>query len=191
MNVWATQKGFTIVELLITIVVIAILASITVVGYSGIQERARSAAWVSALSSWEQVFRLYKVDKGNYYNTGGYLICLGTNYPAADGFAQDQCYRSVPSAFLSVSTSAALNAEINTLLGSVPSGVVPTVKNVDPAASNREGHIRGLIYSSDGTTTFIEYYLDSRTGSSGCIGSDTVEYAAYADASKRCRRYLT
>ncbi len=40
---WARNKqlGFTIVELLIVIVVIAILAAITIVSYNGIQERAR------------------------------------------------------------------------------------------------------------------------------------------------------
>lgn len=37
------RRGFTIVELLIVIVVIAILAAITVVAYNGIQDRARSA----------------------------------------------------------------------------------------------------------------------------------------------------
>jgi prepilin-type N-terminal cleavage/methylation domain-containing protein len=36
-----TQKGFTIVELLIVIVVIGILAAITIVSYGTIQERAR------------------------------------------------------------------------------------------------------------------------------------------------------
>jgi prepilin-type N-terminal cleavage/methylation domain-containing protein len=41
---WAKQKGFTIVELLIVVVVIAILAAITIVAYNGIQNRARESA---------------------------------------------------------------------------------------------------------------------------------------------------
>ena len=38
------RSGFTIVELLIVIVVIAILAAITIVAFNGIQERARASA---------------------------------------------------------------------------------------------------------------------------------------------------
>jgi len=38
------QSGFTIVELLIVVVVIAILAAITIVAYNGIQNRAKSSA---------------------------------------------------------------------------------------------------------------------------------------------------
>lgn len=37
------QRGFTIVELLIVIVVIAILAAISIIAYNGIQSRARDA----------------------------------------------------------------------------------------------------------------------------------------------------
>lgn len=38
------QKGFTIVELLIVVVIIAILAAITIVAYNGIQNRAKASS---------------------------------------------------------------------------------------------------------------------------------------------------
>lgn len=47
-------KGFTIVELLIVVVIIAILAAITVVAYNGIQQRARTSAQKSELSQLQR-----------------------------------------------------------------------------------------------------------------------------------------
>lgn len=44
------QKGFTIVELLIVVVVIAILAAITIVAYNGIQNQAKASAMKSDVS---------------------------------------------------------------------------------------------------------------------------------------------
>ena len=56
--------GFTIVELLIVIVVIAILAAISIVAYTGIQERAQAASVASALKSIDRAFRLKLADDG-------------------------------------------------------------------------------------------------------------------------------
>lgn len=43
-NIKSKNSGFTIVELLIVIVVIAILAAITIVAYNGIQNRAKDSS---------------------------------------------------------------------------------------------------------------------------------------------------
>jgi len=68
---WAQkQKGFTIVELLIVVVVIAILAAITIVAYNGIQNRARTSAMQSELVSAAKKIEVYKQTLGN-----------GTSYP--------------------------------------------------------------------------------------------------------------
>jgi len=78
------QRGFTIVELLIVIVVIAILASISIVAYNGIQTRAENTKTISAVSSWAKGLQLYKIDKGSYPAINS---CLGdTNtYTNANG----------------------------------------------------------------------------------------------------------
>ena len=61
-----TSRGFTIVELLIVVVIIAILAAITIVAYNGIQRRARASAASSSLAQAQKKLELYKVDNSTY-----------------------------------------------------------------------------------------------------------------------------
>ena len=66
MHKQAKLSGFTIVELLIVIVVIAILATISVIAYNGIQDRANAAAIQSDLSAAAKKIQLVAADTGNY-----------------------------------------------------------------------------------------------------------------------------
>ncbi len=96
---WAKkQHGFTIVELLIVIVVIAILAAVTIVAYNGIRERAITATLQSELTQAVKKIESLKITSGTeaypatqaaagitasasstinyYYNASGNTYCL-------------------------------------------------------------------------------------------------------------------
>jgi prepilin-type N-terminal cleavage/methylation domain-containing protein len=71
MGIHKKQGGFTIVELLIVIVVIAILAAITTVAYNGIQRRARDTQRVQDMRSIVKALELYKTTHGVYPSAVG------------------------------------------------------------------------------------------------------------------------
>lgn len=63
---WArSQTGFTIVELLIVVVVIAILAAITIVSYNGIQNRAYDSSVQNDLEANGKRLLLYAAENGS------------------------------------------------------------------------------------------------------------------------------
>jgi len=61
------RHGFTIVELLIVIVVIAILAAITIVAYNGIQSRAKASAIQQSISQANKKVLAYAVTNSDQY----------------------------------------------------------------------------------------------------------------------------
>lgn len=79
-NMKRRTSGFTIVELLIVIVVIAILAAITIVSYRGIQARALDARRESDMVSIRKKLEIFKAHKGYY--------------PSSDDFLGDQTFRN-------------------------------------------------------------------------------------------------
>lgn len=91
---WAKNKqGFTIVELLIVVVVIAILAAITIVTYTGIQDRAQRSQVASAVNSWEKILQLYVSNGGETmpFGEGTCLSASPNDFPAGDGFQAGRC----------------------------------------------------------------------------------------------------
>ena len=98
------RRGFTIVELLIVIVVLAILATISFLSYRGLAERAKNSNIEAAADAYVKVMQLYKSEHGGYpaahhlvNNTahvqGWWGVCLGilSDYPESNMFSEGQC----------------------------------------------------------------------------------------------------
>lgn len=66
------RSGFTIVELLIVIVIIAVLATITVVAFSGTQQRARDSVRASDMTHIRKMLLSYQLDNGGLPRTSSY-----------------------------------------------------------------------------------------------------------------------
>jgi len=147
------QRGFTIVELLIVVVVIAILAAISIVAYSGIQRRANNAAIVDAAAKSLRAVQAYIAANGSYPIATTNDFCITTETGCGSGI---------------ISTTFETNmATISTLPRSVP--------EVSPSE-------RGLWFTYNANQTLngssrpmrLTYYL---TGTNQrCGAGDVVQY---------------
>lgn len=76
------RSGFTIVELLIVIVIVSLLATITIVSYSTVQNRSNNAAVDAAENLLSRKIQNYATAKGLYPTTSNRVIATDlATYP--------------------------------------------------------------------------------------------------------------
>lgn len=110
------NRGFTIVELLVVIVVIGVLAAITMVSYNGIQERARTAKINSDLNNLTKAIQAASVSSsktlagitGNYWTVGSCVSKeAGTDLALLP--KTDSCWTQYLSALDAISVASGIN----------------------------------------------------------------------------------
>ncbi len=162
-----TSAGFTIVELLVVIVVIAILTSVTVVAFNGVQQRARAVAVGSAVTSFAKAAKYYKSDNGKYpipYAGTVARACLSADaaqYPAAGSFPAGSCEFENPWGSLS-SYDANTMTMLKQYMSSVPQFPITTFEN--PGYFTSGFTMRGIEYYYNSTydTVRLNYMVEGR-----------------------------
>lgn len=142
------SKGFTIVELLIVIVVIAILAAISIVVYNGMRQRAVTTAYTGAVEQWYKFLKAEIALSGSLPATTGLspsnYFCLGSsvdNFPPTSDFQAGECFKStLPTSVMYSSTYF----DSYQLKSSLSNGLLPTTSYFYSAV-NRSYTTRGVI----------------------------------------------
>ena len=70
------QEAFTLVEMLLVLVILAVLAAIVIPKFSGRTEQAKVTAAKQQISSMEMALDSFEVDNGYYPRTGGLDVLL-------------------------------------------------------------------------------------------------------------------
>lgn len=137
-------RGFTIVELLIVVVIIAILAAITLVTYNGVQQRARNSRVLSGVNAYIKVIHEYwTVYSVNPLSSGS--GCLGGNYPS------DQCWTGMDGLR---SVSPTLDSRLAEFMGTKPTLATNLfsigINDDMRAGAEYEGSLKKIVYYLEG-----------------------------------------
>lgn len=163
----AGSRGFTIVELLIVVVVIAILAAITVVAYNGVSQRSKESASQSAVSQAAKKIQTFAITNNETFPST--LDQAGVTSSASTKFQYRVDTSATPQTFCVTAATSNVSYFINNTTSPKPtagacpghsSNGVTTVTNLahDPAATtlNNSGNGR---WANDRYAAFNSYEL--------------------------------
>lgn len=164
------HDGFTIVELLIVIVVIAILAAISIVSYNGIQTRAKNTSIEQAILTYKKALTSYMIEYGFYPTTTSACMGEAVSFPGG-------CYGAGPS-----STFA---SELKKVIATLPNVNTDCYEAWGGCRKNFAFYVNGT-WTIDGQPhrNYIIYYIG---GSANCGIPNTLEggYGNFATTTSR------
>ena len=110
-------SGFTIVELLIVIVVIGILAAISMMAYTNVQTKARTAKIDSDLATLNKAVMGARLAAGGVvlqgvtgsYSTAGVCVSLANDTDLSNKTAAATCWSNYATALDTISTASGIN----------------------------------------------------------------------------------
>lgn len=149
------QKGFTIVELLIVIVVIGVLVAITVVTYNGLQQRSRNTQVIVGVEAYNKALRNYHAINSSYPTSTG---CLGANYPS------NQCWQGDSG---NITVNATLDSNLASVISSKPT-LATSLMSIGITNNMRAGAM------FNASQNRIVYYLAGAAQSCGIGGATGV-----------------
>ena len=144
------QMGFTVVELLIVVVIIAILATVTIISYVGAQTRGENAKTVQTVNQYLKAITLYAT-QNNLYPVATTWPCLGATASCAKMSGATSCF-GVGSAV----TNAAFNTTIQPILGAIPE---PSAQTMNCAGNSYKGAFYNKNDTSGGKSAQVYYFL--------------------------------
>jgi len=163
----STKKlsGFTIVELLIVIVVIGILATVAVVAYSGMRQRANNAAIISAANNSLRMINVYVAQNGTYPFAWTADACITSTTGCDVGTA-------------SVTSSSAFDTAIATV-GTVPR----SIPKGSPAYGIYMSYHLNATYNGVSAPARLSYFLFGTNQQCGITGVQTYTWPTYQSSS--------
>ncbi len=108
------NKGFTLVELMIVVIIVGILAAVAIPMYQGATERAKASEAVAALGTIRGAMRVYYAEHGTYVSasfTDGALVTNGSVLDVSDFDLMGRYFSSACYTFNGAPTAAAFSIE--------------------------------------------------------------------------------
>lgn len=197
----AARRGFTIPELLVVIIVVAVLSGVTVVAYSGVTRRAVNTQIAAAVSQMQKALMVHRELTGKPFTVDSAWfhasittmagVCLGGAWPslaevkAANGYpiTPDNDNYSVYCGWhsnSSISAGDATEQHMNAMASSPVKGSFPRVPVSDPievksiASDGSVGtyRLRGLRYAYNNSISSPVSYIYYAVYGKKCFDSD-------------------